>query len=65
MMWVYQPYGELSVPGTFAEADLHRDMESWAHFDSARGERGQRNVLRVALCPLVLLTAHYMCYIMH
>ena len=43
----------------------YSDIDSLARFDTARGEKQQRNVLSVTLWPSLLLTAHYSCHIVH
>lgn len=61
--------GELSVTDAPIQvhlaAALHSDIESQAHFDTARGEKQQRNVLSVTLWLPLLLTACYSCHIVH
>lgn len=45
--------GELSVADAPIQVPLavalHNDIESWARFDTARGEKEQRNVLSITL----------------
>lgn len=44
---------------------LHRDTESRAHFDTARGDREQRNVLSSTFRLSLLLTAPYSFHTLH
>lgn len=44
---------------------LHRDTESRAHFDTARGDREQRNVLSSTFRLSLLLTAPYSFHPLH